>query len=76
MFDSLVLKCVLCPESEEEYSCKDLIEHLDYKHNRYLSDDSILYDYIFVNEKGQEIRLNLMQNIEINFKRNEGLSKF
>lgn len=35
-----------------------------------------MYDYVFVNEKGQEIRLNLMQNIEINFKRNEGLSKF
>ena len=50
--------------------------HLENQHNRYLSDQSILYDYSFINEKGQEIRLNMCQNIEINFKRNQGLVKF
>lgn len=29
-----------------------------------------------MNDKGQELKLNLTQNIEINFKKNEGLSKF
>ena len=54
----------------------ELILHLENIHNKYLSDESILYDYMFINEKGQEIKLNLTQNIEINFKRNERLSKF
>jgi hypothetical protein len=53
-----------------------LIEHLENEHNRYLSDESILFDYTLINEKNQEIKLNLIQNIEINFKRNQGLSKY
>ena len=42
----------------------------------YLYDNSILYDYILVNEKGQEVRLNSIQNIEMNYKRNLKLQKF
>lgn len=75
MFDALRLKCILCPE-EKDYNTKELIEHLENCHNKFLSDESILYDYIFINEKGLESRLNLTQNIEINFKRKEGLCKF
>ena len=76
MFDSLMLRCALCSDSSAEYNRKQLIGHLENEHNRYLSDKAILYDYAFLNDKGQQIRLNLTQNIEINFKRNEGLSKF
>jgi hypothetical protein len=76
MFDSLIFRCDLCHNSKEEFRKAELIMHLENNHNRYLSDESILYDYAFINEKGQEIKLNLIQNIEINFKRNEGLAKF
>jgi hypothetical protein len=41
-----------------------------------LCDNSILYDYILINEKGQEVGLNLFQNIEINYKRNQKHQKF
>ena len=49
MFDSLVFICDLCQKGKEEYKKAELILHLENVHNRYLSDESILYDYAFIN---------------------------
>jgi hypothetical protein len=51
MFDALILTCIICNENKE-FNTKELIEHLENKHNKFLSDESILYDYVFINEKG------------------------
>jgi hypothetical protein len=48
---------------------EQLIDHLEEKHDMFLSLDSILYDYTLVSEQGVEMKLNWIQNLEINVRK-------